>query len=145
VLQVIYSIRTVTAFGGQVKELARYCSKLSNARAAGVRSGFLLACSLGLVYMFFYWGYAIAFWFGGKLISEDVKNSFTNKVWTGGDVVIVFFSGLNPSSAAARSCPAALSLTSLQSSWVCSESAKCSLRWTPFALAAHPPDAFTPS
>ena len=92
-LKVIYSIRTVTAFGGQVKEFARYCSKLSEAKAAGVRSGFLLACSLGLVYMFFYWGYAIAFWFGGKLISEDVKNSFTNKVWTGGDVVIVFFSG----------------------------------------------------
>jgi ABC-type multidrug transport system fused ATPase/permease subunit len=46
--------------------------------------------------MFFYWGYAIAFWFGGKLISEDVKNSFTNKVWTGGDVVIVFFSGKTP-------------------------------------------------
>ena len=94
----IFSIRTVTAFGGQVKEFARYCSKLNDARAAGVRSGFLLACSLGLVYMFFYWGYAIAFWFGGKLISEDVKNSFTNKVWTGGDVVIVFFSGNNPTS-----------------------------------------------
>ncbi len=55
--------------------------------------------------MFFYWGYAIAFWFGGKLISEDVKNSFTNKVWTGGDVVIVFFSGGALSHAFAAFCP----------------------------------------
>lgn len=88
------------------QELLRYCSKLGNAKTAGVRSGFLLALSLGLVYMFFYWGYAIAFWFGGKLISEDVKNSFTNKVWTGGDVVIVFFSGEKfPSPNAAAALP----------------------------------------
>ncbi len=88
-----------------------------------MRSGFLLAASLGLVYMFFYWGYAIAFWFGGKLISEDVKNSFTAKVWTGGDVVIVFFSGnvLIQSSRAPRpSRP-------YQSSWACLESDKSSL------------------
>ena len=38
----------MTAFGGQARELLRYCSKLGNAKTAGVRSGFLLALSLGL-------------------------------------------------------------------------------------------------
>ncbi|XP_011403751.1 PREDICTED: multidrug resistance protein 1A-like, partial [Amphimedon queenslandica] len=81
--EVLSSIKTVIAFGGEYKESDRYTSHLKSARSAGIKKGLGLGLSLGYVFFLIFSAYAIAFWFGGYLISEGLTQ--------GGQVLTVFF------------------------------------------------------
>ena len=69
--EVLRSIRTVVAFGGQEKEAERYEKNLASARKAGVKRGLATAVGNGLVWGIIYANYALAFWYGLTLIHDS--------------------------------------------------------------------------
>ncbi|XP_073253010.1 ATP-dependent translocase ABCB1-like isoform X3 [Porites lutea] len=83
-VEVLSSIRTVAAFGGENEEIKRYSSCLGEARDFGVKMGVLMGLGIGFLQIIIYGSYALAFWYGAKLIINQEMN--------GGDVLIVFFS-----------------------------------------------------
>ncbi|XP_078355076.1 ATP-dependent translocase ABCB1-like, partial [Oculina patagonica] len=84
--EVLSSIKTVAAFGGEKKEIARYSSHLAEARDFGVKKGFMTGLGMGFFQVIIYSSYALAFWYGSKLIIDEEMN--------GGQLLIVFFSVL---------------------------------------------------
>ncbi|KAF4695163.1 (ABC) transporter [Perkinsus olseni] len=90
--EVLSSIRTVTMMGTQRREVERYACKLEEARKGGTKLGLQSGLGLGLTFGAVYGAYAITFWYGGTLVRDGVINDFTDKPYTGGDVLAVFFS-----------------------------------------------------
>ncbi|CAD5117028.1 DgyrCDS5857 [Dimorphilus gyrociliatus] len=82
--EVLTAIRTVTAFNGGKKECERYNGNLTDAQNFGVKRGFVSGLSMGMVFFFIFGSYALAFWYGSKLVRESD--------YTVGDMLIVFFS-----------------------------------------------------
>ena len=60
--EVISSIRTVAAFGGEKKEVARYAGELGAARTIGIKRGIVTGGLLGAVMGTFFGSYSLAFW-----------------------------------------------------------------------------------
>ncbi|XP_065655130.1 ATP-dependent translocase ABCB1 isoform X3 [Hydra vulgaris] len=81
--EVISSIRTVVAFGGELDEIRRYNEKLGAAQKAGVLKSVLVGASMGLFHIVIFACYALAFWYGSKLVAS--------REITAGDLMIVFF------------------------------------------------------
>lgn len=82
--EVLSSIRTVAAFGGEKKEIARYSSHLGEARDFGIKKGVMSGLGMAFFQVIMFGSYALAFWYGAKLIIDGEMN--------GGDLLIVFFS-----------------------------------------------------
>ena len=61
----------MTAFEGQYKEVERYEKNLLPARRSGILRGMFTGISGGLVWLLIFLSYALAFWFGVKLIMDD--------------------------------------------------------------------------
>lgn len=78
------SARTVIAFNAQERMSKAYAKKLEGGRIEGQKKS--LATGVGISSLFFiiYLGYALAFWYGSKLLS-------TGEI-TSGDITTVFFS-----------------------------------------------------
>ncbi|KAJ2358561.1 hypothetical protein GGF43_000727, partial [Coemansia sp. RSA 2618] len=70
--EVLSSIKTVMAFGGQKRECARFNTKVEKARKAGLRKAWVLGGSMGFIMFCVYGVYALGFWYGGKLAREHV-------------------------------------------------------------------------
>ncbi|NXA55097.1 MDR1 protein, partial [Nothocercus julius] len=84
--EVLSSVRTVIAFGGQEKEIKRYHKNLEDAKRIGIRKSITANISMGIAFLLIYASYALAFWYGTTLvIAED---------YTIGNVLTVFFSVL---------------------------------------------------
>ncbi|KAI9333111.1 P-loop containing nucleoside triphosphate hydrolase protein [Obelidium mucronatum] len=81
--EVLSSLRTVTSFGGQKRELARYSEKLKRAEWMGIRGAVANGLATGVAFMIIFATYSLGFWYGGQLIPEHM---------TSGQVVTVFFS-----------------------------------------------------
>jgi ATP-binding cassette subfamily B (MDR/TAP) protein 1 len=60
--EVLSSIRTVQAFGGEQNEHARYCEQLKAAKALGAKKGAVSGLSIGLIYIVIFAVYAVALW-----------------------------------------------------------------------------------
>ncbi|KAK4872476.1 hypothetical protein RN001_014505 [Aquatica leii] len=88
--EVLTSIRTVIAFGGQHKEIDRYSNKLVFAKNNNIRRALLFGTGIGLVWFFIYASYALAFWYGVKLVLEE--NDLLEPTYSPGNMVTVFFS-----------------------------------------------------
>nr|QST14979.1 ABCB1-1 protein [Diaphanosoma celebensis] len=89
--EVIGSIRTVMAFGGQEKEIKRFSDNLVYARQAGIKRGLATSVGAGLVWGVIYASYALAFWYGTTLILDSCDGSYT---YDPASLLIVFFSVL---------------------------------------------------
>ena len=66
--EVLSSIRTVAAFGGQPEEVERYSSNLEKAKKVGIQKQTAVGFSVGILYLVMYACYALSFWYGAKLI-----------------------------------------------------------------------------
>mmetsp|Transcript_3666 Transcript_3666/g.8531 ORF Transcript_3666/g.8531 Transcript_3666/m.8531 type:complete len:1275 (-) Transcript_3666:341-4165(-) len=88
----LYALRTVVAFGGERKEIAHYEEAVVRARKGAVRNYY--KTSFGLGYIEFIWALSntVALFYGMTLIYDGKVNESTGEIWTGGDVLIVFFS-----------------------------------------------------
>ena len=60
--EVLSSIRTVFAFAGEEKEVARYDEKLKSATRLGAKKGFISGILTGLLFFLLFAMYSIAFW-----------------------------------------------------------------------------------
>ena len=80
--EVLSSIRTVTAFGGQPEELDRYAENLEDAKKVGIKKQTAIGFAIGLLYLVLFGCYALSFWYGATLVLEDN--------YTIGQVLLVF-------------------------------------------------------
>jgi len=86
--EVLSSMRTVTAFSGQMKECNRYSLNLDKARLLGIRKAMISGGGMGLLYLVIFCTWALSFWFGGQLTIWEPQN------YTVGTVLIVFLNVL---------------------------------------------------
>ncbi|XP_061811654.1 ATP-dependent translocase ABCB1-like isoform X1 [Nerophis lumbriciformis] len=66
--EVLSSIRTVFAFSGQQKEIARYHKNLEDAKTVGIKKAISSNIAMGFTFLMIYLSYALAFWYGSTLI-----------------------------------------------------------------------------
>eukprot|EP00027_Filamoeba_sp_ATCC50430_P010288 CAMPEP_0168548552 /NCGR_PEP_ID=MMETSP0413-20121227/4624_1 /TAXON_ID=136452 /ORGANISM="Filamoeba nolandi, Strain NC-AS-23-1" /LENGTH=481 /DNA_ID=CAMNT_0008578867 /DNA_START=143 /DNA_END=1584 /DNA_ORIENTATION=- len=83
--EVLSSIRTVVAFGGEEKEVARYAKSLDDAAVIGIKKTAIGGIGKGFTFFCIFGTYALALWYGGKLVVEDDS-------YTGGRVINVLWS-----------------------------------------------------
>uniref|UniRef100_A0A8C2QQ54 Bile salt export pump n=1 Tax=Capra hircus TaxID=9925 RepID=A0A8C2QQ54_CAPHI len=81
--EVISSIRTVAAFGGEKKEVERYEKNL--VFRWGIRKGIVMGFFTGFMWCLIFLCYALAFWYGSKLVLDDEE-------YTPGVLVQIFLS-----------------------------------------------------
>ncbi|XP_020291871.1 multidrug resistance protein homolog 49 isoform X2 [Pseudomyrmex gracilis] len=91
--EVFSAIRTVVSFNGEEKEVKRYAEKLIPAEKTGIRRGFWSGVGGGVMWLIIYLSYALAFWYGVKLIQDDRNEEV--KEYTPAVLVIVFFGVLS--------------------------------------------------
>nr|ALU63321.1 ATP-binding cassette sub-family B member 11b [Oryzias melastigma] len=82
--EVLSSIRTVAAFGGEEKEAERYDRNLVEAQNWGVKKGSIIGVFQGYLWCIIFLCYALAFWYGSKLVIDT-------KELSPGDLIQVFF------------------------------------------------------
>ncbi|XP_005393324.1 PREDICTED: bile salt export pump [Chinchilla lanigera] len=85
--EVISSMRTVAAFGGEKKEVKRYENNLVFAQRWGIRKGMVMGFFTGYMWCLIFLSYALAFWYGSKLVLEEEE-------YTAGTLVQIFLSVL---------------------------------------------------
>ncbi|XP_010481046.1 PREDICTED: ABC transporter B family member 11-like isoform X2 [Camelina sativa] len=79
--QTIGSIRTVASFTGEKQAINSYKKFITSAYKSSVQQGFSTGLGFGIMFFVYFSTYALAIWFGGKMILE--------KGYTGGDVINV--------------------------------------------------------
>ncbi|XP_073533901.1 ATP-binding cassette sub-family B member 5-like isoform X4 [Phyllobates terribilis] len=105
--EVLSSIRTVVAFGGQEKEIKRYTNNLEEAKKLGIKKAIASQLALGFMCLINYASYGLGFWYGTILILGDqgytvgdalvVLNGLNVKVKSGQTVALVGQSGCGKS------------------------------------------------
>ena len=68
--EVLASIRTVVAFGGQKKEADSYSKELKDAKKNSIIKGTLTMSTIGLMFGLIYAAYGVGLWYGVKLIMD---------------------------------------------------------------------------
>ncbi|XP_018597175.1 bile salt export pump isoform X2 [Scleropages formosus] len=82
--EVLSSIRTVAAFGGEDKETKRYDRNLATAQSWGIKKGVIVGAFQGCMWCIIFLCYALAFWYGAKLVLDT-------KELSPGTLIQVFF------------------------------------------------------
>ncbi|XP_041662861.1 bile salt export pump [Cheilinus undulatus] len=82
--EVLSSIRTVAAFGGEEKETERYDKNLIEAQNWGVKKGAIIGIFQGYLWCIIFLCFALAFWYGSKLVIDT-------KELSPGTLIQVFF------------------------------------------------------
>ncbi|CAH2305682.1 bile salt export pump [Pelobates cultripes] len=82
--EVLSGIRTVAAFGGELKEVDRYDKNLVYAQRWGIRKGVIMGFFTGYMWFIIFLCYALAFWYGSKLVLEEEE-------YSPGNLLQVFF------------------------------------------------------
>ncbi|KAK4745579.1 hypothetical protein SAY87_011891 [Trapa incisa] len=95
--QTIGSIRTVASFTGEKQAIAKYNKLVAKAYVSDVQEGIAAGLGFGTVMSVVFSTYALAVWFGGKMILK--------KDYTGGDVINIVFAVLTGSMALGQASP----------------------------------------
>ncbi|KAJ4892497.1 ABC transporter B family member 4 [Raphanus sativus] len=95
--QTIGSIRTVASFTGEKQAISNYNKHLVTAYKAGVMEGGSTGLGLGTLFLVVFCSYALAVWYGGKLILD--------KGYTGGQVLNIIISVLTGSMSLGQASP----------------------------------------
>ncbi|XP_016663132.1 multidrug resistance protein 1A isoform X2 [Acyrthosiphon pisum] len=82
--EVLLNIRTVAAFGGELKESKKYELAIEEGRKLVMKKYYLFSILLGSVFVIMYSAYGIAFWYGSNLIVDGISSP--------GNIFTVFFS-----------------------------------------------------
>ncbi|XP_061840917.1 bile salt export pump-like [Nerophis lumbriciformis] len=82
--EVLSSIRTVAAFGGEMKEVQRYDKNLVSAQRWGIRKGLIMGFFTGYMWLIIFLCYGLAFWYGSSLVVDA-------REYTPGTLLQVFF------------------------------------------------------
>ncbi|XP_039997875.1 bile salt export pump-like isoform X2 [Xiphias gladius] len=82
--EVLSSIRTVSAFGGERKEVQRYDRNLISAQRWGIKKGLIMGFFTGYMWLIIFLCYGLAFWYGSSLVVDTEE-------YTPGTLLQVFF------------------------------------------------------
>jgi len=85
------SIKTVTALNMQQYVIGKYRQFLLSAMNIGIFKGFKVGLANGALFCACFFTYALAFWYGSKLVAHDVRYACETNCMTGGDVLSCFF------------------------------------------------------
>lgn len=85
--EVLGSVRTVFAFGGEQIEVERYKKHLEPAKQASTNKGISSSISDGITRVLFLGCCAVSFWFGVRWVLDDRYN--TIKAYTPASLIIV--------------------------------------------------------
>lgn len=88
--EVFTAIRTVFAFNGVKKEHLRYEKRLEQAKAYGIKKGFLNGAMMGFLWLTINGSYALGFWYGWTL-TEQIDPVTKKSEYSIGNVLLVFF------------------------------------------------------
>ncbi|KAK7086306.1 tRNA N6-adenosine threonylcarbamoyltransferase [Halocaridina rubra] len=102
--EVLSSVRTVVAFGGEAKEVERYDKNLVHAKKAGVKRGLVTGIGMGLMWFIIYAAYSLAFYYGTGLIL-DSRPPNGDGSFDPSNLIIVFFSVLMGAMNVGQSAP----------------------------------------
>ncbi|CAF3666385.1 unnamed protein product [Adineta steineri] len=86
--EVLGSIRTVTAFGGQKKEEERFAENLIEAKEIGIKKGLYMGIGQAVAQVAIYLSFTVTFWYGPHLVRTECEN------YNAGTVIVVFISCL---------------------------------------------------
>ena len=106
----LHSIRTVTSLNAQRHFLRQYRGYISEAMRIGIAKGLKVGFATGCMFGAYLCVYALGFWFGGYLISEDLRHCSDNCL-TGGTVITVFLSVTIASEALGQISPPLLGIS----------------------------------
>ncbi|XP_022757720.1 ABC transporter B family member 21-like [Durio zibethinus] len=95
--QTIGSIRTVASFTGEKQAISNYNKFLVISYKSGVHEGAVAGLGLGIVLLIIFCSYALAVWFGGKMILE--------RGYSGGQVLNVIIAVLTGSMSLGQASP----------------------------------------
>ncbi|XP_058800345.1 ATP-dependent translocase ABCB1-like [Phymastichus coffea] len=90
--EVLAGIRTVAAFAGQRKELARYTGSLDKTYGNNAKKGLLSGVGLGVLWLSMYCSYALSFWYGVTLILDERHLPHELQTYNATSMTTVFFS-----------------------------------------------------
>ncbi|XP_026394658.1 ABC transporter B family member 11-like [Papaver somniferum] len=93
--ETISSIRTVASFTGENQAIVKYDKSLTKVYKSGVQEGIVAGLGLGSTFSVLYCSYALAVWFGAKMINQ--------KGYMGGDVINVIVALLSGSMSLGKS------------------------------------------
>jgi ATP-binding cassette subfamily B (MDR/TAP) protein 1 len=91
-IEMLKSVRTVTALNMQPDAIARYRVYIVEAMNIGVLKGLMVGVGTGLTFFVSYLTYALGFWYGTSLVADDIDDNCSRGCLTGGDVIATFFS-----------------------------------------------------
>eukprot|EP00604_Paraphysomonas_vestita_P002962 CAMPEP_0174820940 /NCGR_PEP_ID=MMETSP1107-20130205/5094_1 /TAXON_ID=36770 /ORGANISM="Paraphysomonas vestita, Strain GFlagA" /LENGTH=1282 /DNA_ID=CAMNT_0016037263 /DNA_START=383 /DNA_END=4231 /DNA_ORIENTATION=+ len=89
--EALNSIKTVTALNMQQYVIGKYRKFLLSAMNIGIYKGFKVGLSNGLLFCACFLTYSLAFWYGARLVGNDVRDDCEDNCLTGGDVLSCFF------------------------------------------------------
>ncbi|KAK9934149.1 hypothetical protein M0R45_021303 [Rubus argutus] len=95
--QTIGSIRTVASFTWEKQAITKYNNSLNKAYKSGVQEGLASGLGIGTVMLVIFCSYALAIWYGGKMILE--------KEYKGGEVINVVLAVLTGSLSLGKTSP----------------------------------------
>jgi ATP-binding cassette subfamily B (MDR/TAP) protein 1 len=89
--ETINAIRTVTALNIQPAVISQYRKYLFEAMRIGIQKGLNVGIGLGALLGTIFFTYALGFWYGAKLVADDLESNCTHNCLTGGDIISAFF------------------------------------------------------
>ncbi|CAN0110337.1 unnamed protein product, partial [Ectocarpus fasciculatus] len=108
--EVIASIRTVASLTAEENEMDRYSTHLDGAEKAGIKAGLNKGVGTATLFASFFLGYALAFWYGTKLVADDIESDCTSDCATGGQVITTIFGVLIGAMSLGQMAPGATAL-----------------------------------
>lgn len=103
--ELLSAIRTVNALNMQGHSIAQYRKYLVQAMYIGIEKGFSMGLGNGSLFCACFLTYSLGFWYGGKLIADDMENGCTSHCTSGGNVLAVFLSTVMGSMALGQIAP----------------------------------------
>jgi len=105
----------------QADVISKYRMYLHTAMSMGISKGFKVGLGNAGVFTSFFLTYALGFWYGGKLVAQDMDNgclskSNTDECMTGGKVLATFFSIVMGSFALGQMMPPLSAFTAAKAS-----------------------------
>jgi len=106
-------IRTVTALNAQPDIINKYLEFLNECKKIGIMKGLNVGLGNGGVFGAAFLTYALGFWYGSKLVADQIGHPCTGETCiTGGNILAVFFSVIMGSIALGQIAPPLAAFTS---------------------------------
>ncbi|KAL4464298.1 hypothetical protein ABPG72_011343 [Tetrahymena utriculariae] len=90
--QSLNSVKTIKSLTGEEYELHQYSRSLVQAFKIACKYGAYAGAGIGLTLLTMFLDYALSFWYGSKLIADGTENQIVNRVYTQGDIFVIFSS-----------------------------------------------------